>query len=62
VQYQNEIDENPGAGTGKSIDTRPLLLSISGGRTYENNFILNGVSISNVTGPNGEERPGKSGR
>lgn len=51
VQYQNQTDKDPGASSAKSIDTRPLLLSISGARTYENNFILNGVSISNITGP-----------
>ncbi|WP_072377754.1 TonB-dependent receptor plug domain-containing protein [Hyphomicrobium sp. NDB2Meth4] len=51
VQYQDQTDDEPGATAGKSIDTKPLLLSISGGRTYENNFILNGVSISNITGP-----------
>lgn len=51
VQYQDQTDDEPGATAGKSIDSKPLLLSISGGRTYENNFILNGVSVSNITGP-----------
>jgi hypothetical protein len=50
VQYQDLTDENPGASAAKAVDTRPLLLSISGARTYENNFILNGVSITNITG------------
>lgn len=51
VQYQNRNDYNPGATSTKTVDTKPALLSISGGRTYENNFILNGVSITNITGP-----------
>jgi hypothetical protein len=51
IQYQNYNASNPGASSVKTVDTKPLLLSISGGRTYENNFILNGVSISNITGP-----------
>jgi hypothetical protein len=53
VQYQNQAGSSAGAGasTVKTIDTKPALLSISGGRTYENNFILNGVSITNITGP-----------
>lgn len=51
VQYQNQADRTPGVTTQKLIDTKPQLLSISGGRTYENNFIVNGVSISNITGP-----------
>ncbi|WP_171946484.1 TonB-dependent receptor plug domain-containing protein [Hyphomicrobium sp. CS1GBMeth3] len=51
VQYQNDTDDNPGITAAKTIDTKPQLLSINGGRTYENNFILNGVSINNITGP-----------
>lgn len=51
VQYQNESDKNPGVDGAREIDTRPLLFSINGGRTYENNIILNGVSISTATGP-----------
>jgi hypothetical protein len=52
VQYQNQNNSaDPGAGSQKAIDTKPALLSISGAKTYENNFILNGVSISNITGP-----------
>ena len=51
VQYQNDIDTDPGVNLFELINTRPLELSISGAQTYENNFILNGVSISNVTGP-----------
>lgn len=50
VQYQNSNSADPGAGSQKAINTRPALMSISGGRTYENNFILNGVSISSITG------------
>lgn len=51
VQYQNNASTNAGANSATAIDTKPALMSISGGRTYENNFILNGVSISNITGP-----------
>lgn len=51
VQFQNDIDDDPGVNLYELINTRPLELSISGAQTYENNFILNGVSISNVTGP-----------
>jgi hypothetical protein len=51
VQYQNDIDADPGVDGQDEINTKPLLLSINGGRTYENNFILNGVSINNITGP-----------
>lgn len=51
VQYQNQSNGNGGTNSQKQIDTKPQLLSISGARTYENNFILNGVSITNITGP-----------
>lgn len=51
VQFRNDIDDDPGVNLFELINTRPLELSISGAQTYENNFILNGVSISNVTGP-----------
>jgi hypothetical protein len=51
VQYQNQASSNAGVGSQELIDTKPELMAISGGRTYENNFILNGVSITNITGP-----------
>ncbi|MBN8913008.1 MAG: hypothetical protein J0H65_13335, partial [Rhizobiales bacterium] len=51
VQYQNDASTNAGVDGQSLIDTRPLLLSINGGRTYENNFSLNGVGINNITGP-----------
>jgi hypothetical protein len=51
VQYQNDTDTDAGVTPQRLIDTRPLELSINGARTYENNFILNGVSISSITGP-----------
>ena len=51
VQYQDDVDENPGVNLYEIINTRPLDLSINGGRKYENNFILNGVSINSVAGP-----------
>jgi hypothetical protein len=50
VQYQNDTSEDAGVYSYDIINTRPLELSINGGRTYENNFILNGVSINSVTG------------
>ena len=50
VQYQNEADGSPGVTAQDIIDTKPLLLSISGARTYENNIIVNGVSVNNITG------------
>lgn len=50
VQYQNNASTNAGTSAGDVLNTKPALMSISGGRTYENNFILNGVSISNITG------------
>lgn len=51
VQYQNDTDESPGVNLYDLINTRPLEVSINGARKYENNFILNGVSISSITGP-----------
>lgn len=51
VQYQSDTSTSAGETLQSTIDTRPLLLSINGGRTYENNFILNGVSINTITGP-----------
>ncbi|MBI1651373.1 hypothetical protein [Hyphomicrobium sulfonivorans] len=50
VQYQNDANDNAGINGYQAIDTRPLLLSINGAQTYENNFIVNGVSTNNVTG------------
>lgn len=50
VQYQNDASTNAGTSAASVLDTKPALMSISGGRVYENNFILNGVSISNITG------------
>ena len=51
VQYQNDTSDNAGVDGQGLIDTRPQLLSINGGRGYENNFMLNGVPINNITGP-----------
>jgi hypothetical protein len=51
VQFQNQSQGNAGASSQTTIDSKPQLLSISGGRTYENNFIVNGVSVSNILGP-----------
>ena len=51
VQYQNQAGINNGATGQTTIDTKPAEISISGARTYENNFIVNGVSTTNITGP-----------
>lgn len=49
VQYQNQAVTG-GMGSQKAVDTKPAAVSISGGRTYENNFIVNGVSVNNIAG------------
>jgi TonB-dependent receptor-like protein len=50
VQYQDDTDEDAGINDQDLLDTRPRLLSISGGKSYENNFILDGISNNNLTG------------
>ncbi len=50
VQYQNDIDNDAGVSDQDVIDLRPREVSISGGRVYENNFILEGMPINTVTG------------
>ncbi|WP_306030802.1 hypothetical protein [Stappia sp. MMSF_3263] len=50
VQYQNETDTDAGIDGQQILNTRPELLSISGGRIYENNFIVNGIPANTVTG------------
>src|SRR5262245_21957094 len=50
VQYQNDTSTNAGVNGQSLIDTKPLELSINGARTYENNFIVNGVSTKTITG------------
>jgi len=50
VQYQNEINTDSGETDQSVIDLKPKEVSISGARVYENNFILNGMEINNVTG------------
>ncbi len=56
VQYQNDTEDDAGIDGQREINLRPTLYSISGGRTYENNFILDGMGINTVTGT--EERYG----
>lgn len=56
VQYQDETEDDAGVDGQQILDTRPQRLSISGGRTYENNFIVNGIPANTVTGS--EERYG----
>ncbi|MBU0740674.1 MAG: TonB-dependent receptor plug domain-containing protein [Alphaproteobacteria bacterium] len=50
VQYQNDTNENAGVESQALLNTKPQEVSISGGRTYENNFILNGIGINTITG------------
>lgn len=51
VQYQDETSEDAGTNPYREIDTKPMEFSINGGRTYQNNIVMNGVSINNVVGP-----------
>ncbi len=50
IQYQKDSDEDAGITDQSVIDLRPREVSISGARVYENNFILNGIGINDVTG------------
>ena len=50
VQYQDDTSDDAGVDGQDAINLKPLELSISGGRTYENNFILDGIAINTVTG------------
>lgn len=50
VQYVNDIDEDPGEDQEDVINLQPKEFSISGGRPYENNIILNGVGINTYSG------------
>lgn len=50
VQYQNDTKQNAGVEGQAILNTKPLEVSISGGRTYENNIILNGIGINTITG------------
>lgn len=59
VQYQNAGDNDAGSDSQDIVNTKPQLLSISGGKVYENNFMLDGIGINTVTGT--EEPFGSSG-
>lgn len=50
VQYQDDTNTDAGVDNQDILNLRPIELSISGGRTYENNFILDGIGINTVTG------------
>jgi hypothetical protein len=50
IQYQNDVSEDAGVTDLSVIDLRPREVSIAGARVYENNFILNGIGINDVTG------------
>ncbi|SHM10067.1 Outer membrane receptor proteins, mostly Fe transport [Roseibium suaedae] len=50
VQYQDDTDTDAGETTQSAIDTRPLEVSISGGRVYDNLFLVNGLNVTTTTG------------
>lgn len=50
VQYQRDGSNDAGSDIQDLINTKPKLLSISGGKVWENNFMLNGIGINNITG------------
>lgn len=50
MQYQDDTNDEAGVESQAILNTRPQEVSISGGRTYENNFILNGIDINTITG------------
>jgi hypothetical protein len=50
VQYQDDTNDEAGVEGQAILNTRPQEVSISGGRPYENNFILNGIGINTITG------------
>ncbi|RMH92856.1 hypothetical protein EBB59_07800 [Lysobacter pythonis] len=50
VQYQNDASNDAGYDGMREIDMRPLEVSISGGKLYENNFRINGIGVNNLSG------------
>lgn len=48
VQYRNDTDADAGTNIDNVLDLKPLELSISGGRTDENNFMIDGVGINSA--------------
>lgn len=50
VQYQVQSSNDAGSDVQDLINTRPKLLSISGGKVWENNFRINGIGINSITG------------
>lgn len=50
VQYINNDDLDPGEDQEDVINLQPQQFSISGGRLYENNIMLNGVGINTYSG------------
>ncbi|AMY67351.1 TonB-dependent receptor plug domain-containing protein [Frigidibacter mobilis] len=50
VQYRNDTDTDAGVNVDTVLDLQPLELSISGGKTSDNNFMIDGVGINSVTG------------
>jgi hypothetical protein len=61
VQYQDDTSENAGLESQAILNTKPEEVSISGGRTYENNFILNGIGINTITGTDEPYNTGNRG-
>jgi len=55
VQFSNE---ETSSDTGGEI--RPPRVSIAGGKPYENNFLIDGMSVSNTLNPNGLDTDGDS--
>lgn len=68
MQYENHtagvsFGSSDGSSTFSEQDLMPLLVSISGGLTSENNFMLDGVEINNIAGsPEGNTRYGLKDR
>ncbi|TCM76580.1 hypothetical protein [Rhodovulum steppense] len=50
VQYRDDTDADAGQNGDDILNLKPLELSISGGRVFENNFILDGVGINSLAG------------
>jgi hypothetical protein len=50
VQYQDYASTDAGVDGFDEIGSQPLLVSISGGLVYENNFRLDGIGINSITG------------
>lgn len=54
VQWQNDATSDGGTSLAREQDLRPLEVSISGGKIYDNNFLLDGVEINRIDGSMGD--------